>query len=79
MSYVLACLTAFHEGAKAVKVKARGRSISRAVDVVEIVKNKFMPNIDIKKIAIGTDEITVREGGSRRVSAIEITLERTEG
>ncbi|RLE48209.1 MAG: DNA-binding protein Alba [Candidatus Methanomethylicota archaeon] len=79
MSYVLACLTAFHEGAKEVKVKARGSAISRAVDVVMLVKNRFMPDVNIKGITIGTDEITVKEGGSRRVSSIEICLEKGVG
>ena len=37
MNYVLACITLFHGGAKEVNVKARGKSISRAVDVVEVV------------------------------------------
>jgi len=79
MSYVLACLTAFHEGAKEVKVKARGSAISRAVDVVALVKNRFMPDVNVKNISIGTDEIAVKEGGSRRVSSIEITLEKGAG
>jgi DNA-binding protein Alba len=42
MSYVLAVITQFTEGLKEVHVKARGRSISRAVDVAEIVKNRFL-------------------------------------
>jgi hypothetical protein len=33
MSYVLAVITQFSEGAKEVHIKARGRSISRAIDV----------------------------------------------
>jgi len=36
MNYVLACITLFHSGAKEVNIKARGRAISRAVDVAEI-------------------------------------------
>jgi len=42
MNYVLACITLFHSGAKEVSIKARGRAISRAVDVAEILRKRFM-------------------------------------
>jgi DNA-binding protein len=78
MNYVLACITLFHGGAKEVNVKARGRSISLAIDVVEVVRRKFLPDVKIQKIGIGTDQLMPREeGGSpTKVSTIEITLER---
>ncbi|MEM3675369.1 MAG: DNA-binding protein Alba, partial [Candidatus Methanomethyliaceae archaeon] len=62
MNYVLACLTAFHEGANEVVVKARGQSISKAVDVVEVIRRKFMPDAEIKNIDIGTEEIPLKDG-----------------
>jgi DNA-binding protein Alba len=77
MNYVLACLTAFHEGAGEVTVKARGQSISKAVDVTEIVRRKFMPNVKIKDISIGTDVIPLLEGsGTKRASSIMIKLSK---
>jgi DNA-binding protein Alba len=78
MNYVLACITLFHGGAKEVSVKARGRSISRAVDIVEVVRRRFLPDVKIKRISIGTQQMTPREeGGSpSNVSTIEIALER---
>lgn len=77
MNYVLACITLFHGGATEIKVKARGRSISRAVDIVEVVKNRFLPNVTIKNIGTGTEQLAPRERGgqSTNVSTIEITLE----
>jgi len=77
MNYVLACITLFHGGAKEVNVKARGRSISRAVDVVEVVRRRFLPDVKIKKIGIGTQPMAPREEGGTptNVSTIEITLE----
>ena len=57
MNYVLACITFFHAGAKEVKIKARGRSISRAIDVVEVVRHRFLPDVKIKSIGIGTDQL----------------------
>jgi DNA-binding protein len=78
MNYVLACITLFHGGAKEVKVKARGRSISLAIDVVEVVRRRFLPDIKVSQIGIGTDQLAPREEGSSptNVSTIEITLER---
>jgi DNA-binding protein len=38
-------------------VKARGRAISRAVDVVQIAKNRFLSNLQIKDIRLGTEQI----------------------
>jgi len=78
MNYVLACITLFHGGAKEVNVKARGRSISRAVDVVEVVRRRFLPDVKVKKVGIGTEQVAPREEGGTptNVSTIEITLER---
>ena len=72
MSYVLAVITQFSEGAKEVFVKARGRSISRAVDVVEVVKNKFIDTLKYT-IDIGTEEVE-DEGKRLNVSTISIKL-----
>ncbi|MEJ5292404.1 MAG: DNA-binding protein Alba [Candidatus Methanosuratincola sp.] len=76
MNYVLACLTAFHEGAEEVVIKARGRPISTAVDVAEMVRRKFMPSASISEVTIGTEEIQLREGGVKRTSSIMIKMRR---
>jgi DNA-binding protein len=75
MSYVLAVVTQFNSGASdEVLIKARGRSISRAVDTAEVVKNKFMPGVEVKGITIGTEVITGDGGTTSNVSSMEITL-----
>ena len=77
MSYVLAVITSFSgSDAKEVTLKARGRAITTAVDVAEITKHRFMKELNIDKITIGTEEIKQEEGGTRNVSTIEITLKR---
>ncbi|MBO8180647.1 MAG: DNA-binding protein Alba [Archaeoglobus sp.] len=73
MNYVLAVLTQFNSGATEVSIKARGRAISRAVDVAEIVRKRFLPDVDVKDIKISTEQIE-GEQGTANVSAIEITL-----
>jgi len=78
MNYVLACITLFHSGAKEISVKARGRAISHAIDVVEVVRRRFLPDVKVKSVGIGTDQLASREEGSAltNVSSIEIILQR---
>jgi len=79
MNYVLACITLFHGGADEINIKARGRAISRAVDVVEITRRRFLPDVKVKKIDIGTQQLASTEEGRStptNVSTIEITLAR---
>ncbi|NOZ82487.1 MAG: DNA-binding protein Alba [Euryarchaeota archaeon] len=76
MNYVLAVSTQFTRNAKEVVIKARGKAISRAVDVAEIVRNRFMPEAKVKDVKIGTEEVTTEDGKTIRLSAIEIVLEK---
>ena len=78
MNYVLACITLFHGGAKEVNVKARGKAICRAIDVVEVVRRRFLPDMKVKRIGIGTDQLSPQETSDEltNVSTIEITLGR---
>ncbi|NOZ58531.1 MAG: DNA-binding protein Alba [Euryarchaeota archaeon] len=76
MNYVLAVSTQFTRNAKEVVIKARGRAISRAVDVAEIVRNRFIPEAKVKDIQIGTEEVTTEDGKTVRLSSIEIVLEK---
>ena len=79
MSYVLAVITEFNNnGSKEVILKARGRSISTAVDTAEIVRNRFVTNAKIKDIAIGTESVTNEDGRDSNVSSIEISLTTTK-
>ena len=75
MNYVLACLTLFQNGAKEVSIKARGRAISRAVDVAEILSNRYMPDVTVKKIRIDTEEVKdTQSSRMTNVSSMEIRL-----
>ncbi len=73
MNYVLAVVTQFNQGAKEVHIKARGRAISKAVDVAEVVRNRFLPEVKVKNIEISTEELESERGVSK-VSAIDIVL-----
>jgi archaea-specific DNA-binding protein len=75
MSYVLAVVTQFNTSSSdEVIIKARGRSITTAVDTAEIVRNKFITDATIKEIKIGTESVTNEEGRTSNVSSIEICL-----
>jgi len=75
MSYVLAVVTQFNTSrSDEVIIKARGRSISTAVDTAEIVRNRFITDATIKEIKIGTESVTNEEGRTSNVSSIEICL-----
>jgi len=76
MNYVTSVVMQFtRQGTSEVVVKARGKFISRAVDVAEVARNRFLENkIGVKNIAIGSEEFTNKEGKQIRVSNIEITL-----
>jgi len=75
MSYVLAVVTQFNtSGSEEVVLKARGRSISTAVDTAEIVRNRFVVDAKLKDITIGTESVTNEEGRTSNVSSIEIVL-----
>ena len=78
MAYATAVMMHFHGGAKELTVKARGRAISRAVDVIEVVRRRFFAGkLTIKEVAIGTD-VVGEAGDSRNVSTIEIKVEKVE-
>ncbi|MEM0074565.1 MAG: DNA-binding protein Alba [Candidatus Micrarchaeaceae archaeon] len=74
MSYVLAVVTQFNNGAKNVKIKARGNTISRAVDVAEISRNRFLQGTRVENITINSEELQNEDGTKSKVSTIEITL-----
>jgi len=75
-SYVLAVITLLNQGTKKIILKARGKAISTAVDVAEMVRNKFAKDLSIEDIKISTEEINNEDGSKVRVSAIEIVLTR---
>jgi len=74
LNYVLACMTLFKSGQDEVLVKARGRSISTAVDVVEVTRNRYMQDVKVGGISIDTEVLTNEDGRTSNVSSIEIKI-----
>jgi DNA-binding protein len=81
MNYVTAIMALLSSGSfTEVVIKARGNAISRAVDAVEITRNRFFKNVEVKQIDIGTEAMTNEDGRKSNVSSIEIclTMKKTE-
>jgi DNA-binding protein len=76
MAYVLGVITQFSDGQKEVLIKARGKAISRAVDVAEIVRRRFISDAEVKSIQIGTEEKELEDKSKINVSTITITLSK---
>lgn len=79
MSYVLALITSLSAGnTSEITLKARGRAIITAVDAAEIARRRFLKDLKVARISIGTEEMPPREGdtNARMVSTLEITMQK---
>ena len=62
-----------------VSIKARGMSISRAVDVAQIISRKTEnAGYKIGDINIGSESLESQDGKTRNVSTIEIVVKRNQ-
>ncbi|MBI2133706.1 DNA-binding protein Alba [Candidatus Woesearchaeota archaeon] len=80
MNYVTAVVMQFTtKNANEIVIKARGKFISRAVDIAEVATKRFLNGqVAVKAILIDSEEFQNKEGKQVRVSTIEITLGRTD-
>jgi DNA-binding protein len=76
MNYCLAVMNSLERGGNIVALKARGRAISTAVDVAEVMRNQFIKDLTVEKIEIGTEALESLEGGTRNVSTMTIFLKK---
>lgn len=78
MRYVTAVIMQFNsENLKKVSIKSRGKFISKAVDVAEIVRKKFLKekNLKMSSIDIDSEQFTNKDGKTLSVSNLTIVLE----
>lgn len=73
LNYCMAVIEGLRHG-DTVALKARGRAISRAVDVAEVTRNRYLNGVRVESIDIMTEELDSRDGDTRNVSAITILL-----
>lgn len=77
MNYVTSVVIQFSKkDTEEVIIKSRGKFISKAVDVSEVVVRKFFKDKEIKVIDVktGSEEFINKENKKLNVSIIEITL-----
>jgi len=75
LNYVTAIVTAFQRS-PIVNVLARGRSISSAIDAVEVCRRSFLKDLCVDEIKIGTEQVG-SDDDLRNVSTINIQLSKT--
>jgi archaea-specific DNA-binding protein len=77
MTYVFQVVAQLNSGADPVVVRARGNAIAKAVDVVEVVRHRFLEGqVELGRITTDTERLTNRDGRDANVSAISIPLSR---
>jgi DNA-binding protein len=76
MAYVLGVITQFSDNRQEVHIRARGKAISRAVDVAEIVRRRFINGLQVKSIDISTEERELEDKTRINVSTIDILLSK---
>jgi|TARA_B100001964_G_C14147742_1_gene560518 DNA-binding protein len=78
MNYVTGVVMQFSNGAEEVTVKARGKFISKGVDVAEVARRKFLEDkkVSVTNVSIGSEEFENKEGKLVNVSIIEIALKK---
>ena len=76
MNYVTGVVMQFSQNnASEITIKARGKFISKAVDVAEVVTKRFLTEqVGVSKINVGSEDFTTPEGRKVRVSTIAISI-----
>ena len=77
LNYCQAIIQTLHDN-DTVKLLARGTAISRAVDAVEVTRNRYLDGVKVRSIEIGTDQLRSTDGGLRNVSNMTIVLEKLD-
>jgi len=74
LNYVTACITMFNSGAEHVVLRARGEAINVAVDVAQVLKKRFVSNVEISNITIDGENVVSRDGRQLNLPVLEIEL-----
>lgn len=75
VNYMLALIEVFNSSPSAeVKVKARGKAICKAVDVISAVKARYFTNLYVKSFSADYEEVDTGNGNKVRLPAVEITV-----
>ena len=78
LNYVTACITIFNRGEEQVTLRARGDAINVAVDAVQLLRNRFLSDVNIQKITIDGEAVKTKDGRILNLPVIEITISRSK-
>mgnify|MGYP001474709051 CR=1 FL=1 len=80
MNYVTAAVMHFtSRNAPEIVLKARGKFMSRAIDISQVIVNRFLKEqAHINDVRLNSEEFTNNEGRKVRVSTIEIFIKRKQ-
>lgn len=76
LNYVTACITVFNQGNSDVVLKARGNAINIQVEVVQLLRSRFMKDVIISHVAIDGETVTTRDGRALSLPVMDITLSK---
>lgn len=74
LNYVTACITMFNSGAEQVVLRARGEAINMAVEVAQVLKKRFMSDVEICNVHIDGENVISRDGRQLNLPVLEIEL-----
>lgn len=74
LNYVTACITMFNSGAEHVVLRSRGEAINTAVDVAQLLKKRFVSQVQISNIQIDGEKVVSRDGRQLSLPVLEIEL-----
>ncbi|MCS7116172.1 MAG: RNA-binding protein [Nitrososphaerota archaeon] len=78
LNYVTACITIFNQNEKSLMIRARGKAINVAVDVVQLLTRSFLRDVTITKINIDGEKVNTKSGKQITLPVLEITLSRQD-
>lgn len=73
LNYVMACVTLFSSGNNEIIIRGRGKAITKAVDITEMLRRSFTKDLIIKSIKVGSEDIK-RMQEEFPISIIEIVI-----
>ncbi len=76
MNYVTACVTLFNKGEEQITIRARGKAISNAVEVVQLLRNTLMNDIVMSNANVDGESVSTKDGRDLILPVLELIISR---
>jgi DNA-binding protein len=77
LNYITAIITLFNKGCPKIRVRARGKAITHAVEVVQLLRTSFVGDVEIDGWKIDKETIKTENGESLNLPVLELQLARS--